>query len=63
MRAIRNIRAEKRVEAGRWVEAYVVGAEALDAALDELTSCPEIVRESVIAPVDLTVWRRYLPAA
>ena len=36
---------------------------ALDAALDELTSCPEIARESVIAPVDLTVWRRYLLAA
>ncbi len=28
MRGIRNIRAEKRVEAARWVEAYVVGAEA-----------------------------------
>jgi valyl-tRNA synthetase len=28
VRAIRNVRAEKRVDAGRWVEAYVVGAEA-----------------------------------
>ena len=28
VRAIRNVRSEKRVEAGRWVEAYVVGAEA-----------------------------------
>ncbi len=32
VRAIRNIRAEKRVEAGRWVEAYVVGAEAEETA-------------------------------
>ncbi|MDA0256190.1 MAG: valine--tRNA ligase, partial [Chloroflexi bacterium] len=32
VRAIRNIRAEKRVEAGRWVEAYVVGAEATETA-------------------------------
>ena len=32
VRAIRNVRSEKRVEAGRWVEAYVVGAEAYAAA-------------------------------
>ena len=32
VRAIRNVRAEKRVEAARWVEAYVVGAEASEAA-------------------------------
>jgi valyl-tRNA synthetase len=32
VRGIRNVRAEKRVEAARWVEAYVVGAEAADAA-------------------------------
>jgi len=32
VRAIRNIRAEKRVDAGRWVEAYVVGATAADTA-------------------------------
>ena len=32
VRAIRNIRAEKHVEAGRWVAAYVVGAEALETA-------------------------------
>jgi valyl-tRNA synthetase len=32
VRAIRNIRAEKRVDAGRWVEAYVVGAHATTTA-------------------------------
>ena len=32
VRGIRNVRAEKRVEAGRWVEAYVVGGEATAAA-------------------------------
>jgi len=32
VRAIRNVRAEKRVDAGRWVEAYVVGAEAAGTA-------------------------------
>jgi valyl-tRNA synthetase len=32
VRGIRNIRAEKRVEAARWVEAYLVGAEATEAA-------------------------------
>ena len=32
VRAIRNIRAEKRVEAGHWVEAYIVGAAATEAA-------------------------------
>jgi valyl-tRNA synthetase len=32
VRAIRNIRAEKRVDASRWIEAYVVGADAMDTA-------------------------------
>ena len=32
VRGIRNVRAEKRVEAARWVEAYIVGAEATEAA-------------------------------
>jgi valyl-tRNA synthetase len=32
VRGIRNIRAEKRVEAARWVEAYLVGADATEAA-------------------------------
>ena len=32
VRAIRNIRAEKRVEAGHWAEAYLVAADALDTA-------------------------------
>jgi valyl-tRNA synthetase len=42
VRAIRNVRAEKRVDAGRWVEAWVVGAEAeptarvLEASIEQL---------------------------
>ncbi len=32
VRAIRNIRAEKNVDAGRWVEAYIVAAGAEDTA-------------------------------
>jgi len=42
VRAIRNIRAEKRVDAGRWVEAYVIGGDAtkttiaLQAAVEQL---------------------------
>ena len=32
MRGIRNVRAEKRVEAARWVEAYVVAGEVLPEA-------------------------------
>jgi valyl-tRNA synthetase len=32
VRGIRNVRAEKRVEAARWVEAYVVAGEAAGAA-------------------------------
>ena len=34
VRGIRNVRSEKRVDAGRWVEAHVVAADALDAARD-----------------------------
>ena len=32
VRAIRNIRAEKQVDAGRWVEAHIAGAAATEAA-------------------------------
>ncbi|PKN82814.1 MAG: valine--tRNA ligase [Chloroflexi bacterium HGW-Chloroflexi-9] len=32
IRGIRNIRAEKRVDAGRWVEAYIVAADVTAAA-------------------------------
>jgi valyl-tRNA synthetase len=32
VRAIRNIRAEKRVDAGRWVEAYIVAGDAAETA-------------------------------
>jgi len=32
VRAIRNVRAEKKVDAGRWVECYIVGGDAADTA-------------------------------
>ncbi|MDA0269689.1 MAG: valine--tRNA ligase [Chloroflexi bacterium] len=32
IRGIRNVRAEKRVDAGRWVEAYIVAADVAPAA-------------------------------
>ena len=44
VRAIRNLRAEKRVDAGRWVEAYVVGAEATDAARDASEAIEQLAR-------------------
>jgi valyl-tRNA synthetase len=34
VRAIRNTRAEKKVDAGRWIEAYIVAGEARDTAQD-----------------------------
>jgi valyl-tRNA synthetase len=44
VRAIRNVRAEKRVDAGRWVEAYVVGAEAADTARALAASIEQLAR-------------------
>ena len=44
VRAIRNVRAEKRVEAGHWVEAYVVGAEATAAARDLAPAIEQLAR-------------------
>jgi len=41
----------------------IVDAETLDGALDSLDPPPAVPRDSVISPVDLSVWRRYLPAA
>ncbi|MEZ4501708.1 MAG: valine--tRNA ligase [Dehalococcoidia bacterium] len=44
VRAIRNIRAEKRVDAGRWVEAYVVGADATAAARGASDAIEQLAR-------------------
>ncbi|MCY4640795.1 MAG: valine--tRNA ligase [Chloroflexi bacterium] len=75
VRAIRNIRSEKRVEAGRWVEAYVVGQEAgaaaerLAPAIEQLArarplhvveAAEDAPSESVVATV-LPVGRVVLP--
>ena len=44
VRGIRNVRSEKRVDAGRWVEAYVVAADALDAARDAAGAIEQLAR-------------------
>ena len=44
VRAIRNVRAEKRVEAGHWVEAHVVGDEATVAARDLAPAIEQLAR-------------------
>ena len=44
VRAIRNVRAEKRVEAGHWVEAYVVGGDATAAARDLAPAIEQLAR-------------------
>ena len=48
VRAIRNVRAEKQVEAGHWVEAYIVGAEATEAAR---TAAPAIESLARVRPL------------
>lgn len=56
VRAIRNIRAEKRVDAGRWVEAYVVGGAATDTATALTPAIEQLARvrplHVVAAPAD-----------
>ncbi|MEI6135794.1 MAG: valine--tRNA ligase [Chloroflexota bacterium] len=44
VRGIRNIRAEKRVDAGRWVEAYIVAADAQAAATSMLPALEQLAR-------------------
>ena len=77
IRGVRNIRAEKRVDAGRWVEAYVAAAEAteaaraLSAAIEQLArvqplhivaTAEEAPSEGVVTAV-LAVGRVVLPMA
>ncbi len=57
VRAIRNVRAEKRVDAGRWVEAYVVGGEAAGTAAALATAIEQLARARplhVVASADET---------
>ncbi len=44
VRGIRNVRAEKRVEAGRWIEAYIVGGEAASAARGWAAAIEQLAR-------------------
>ena len=44
VRGIRNVRSEKRVDAGRWVEAYIVAEGALDAARDASEAIEQLSR-------------------
>ncbi|MCK9486610.1 MAG: valine--tRNA ligase [Dehalococcoidia bacterium] len=77
VRAIRNIRAEKRVDAGRWVEAYIAAGEAEETArslaasietlarvrpLHVVTSSAETPSEGVVTAV-LSVGQVALPMA
>ncbi|MEZ4553757.1 MAG: valine--tRNA ligase [Dehalococcoidia bacterium] len=52
VRGIRNIRAEKRVEAARWVEAYLVGAEAAPAARTASAAIEALARVRPLHIVD-----------
>ena len=44
VRAIRNIRAEKQVDAGRWIEAYIVGGEATATAEGLVPAMEQLAR-------------------
>jgi valyl-tRNA synthetase len=44
VRAIRNIRAEKKVDAGRWVEAFIVGGDATATAEGLLPAMEQLSR-------------------
>ncbi|MFN8639141.1 MAG: valine--tRNA ligase [Dehalococcoidia bacterium] len=52
VRAIRNIRADKRVDAGRWVEAYIVGADAVAAARAAQAAIEQLARARPLHVVD-----------
>ena len=52
VRAIRNVRAERRVDAGRWVEAYIVGAEAAEAARSTAEALGQLARVRPLHVVD-----------
>ncbi|MBT5774428.1 MAG: class I tRNA ligase family protein, partial [Dehalococcoidia bacterium] len=55
VRAIRNIRAEKKVDAGRWVEAVIVGGEATSTATSLLAAMEQLARAQplhVVATVE-----------
>ncbi|TAK78047.1 MAG: valine--tRNA ligase, partial [Dehalococcoidia bacterium] len=44
IRGVRNIRAEKRVDAGRFVEGYIAGAEATEAARSMASAIEQLAR-------------------
>ncbi len=52
VRAIRNIRAEKRVDAGRWVEAYIVAGDAAEAARQLHPALEQLARARPLHIVD-----------
>jgi valyl-tRNA synthetase len=54
VRAIRNIRAEKRVDAGRWIEGTIVGGEAAGTARSLATSIETLARVRPLHVVDST---------
>ena len=52
VRAIRNVRSERRVDAGRWVEAWIVGGEAAAAARDAAGALGQLARARPLHVVD-----------
>jgi len=54
VRAIRNTRAEKKVDAGHWVEAYIVAAEATEATRSTAEAIEVLARARPLHIVDGT---------
>ena len=52
VRGIRNVRAEKRVEAGRWVESYIVAGEVAGAARAWAGAIEQLARTRPLHVVD-----------
>ncbi|MFA7296109.1 MAG: valine--tRNA ligase [Dehalococcoidia bacterium] len=52
VRGIRNVRAEKRVEAGRWVESYIVAGEVAPAARAWAGAIEQLARTRPLHIVD-----------
>ena len=52
VRGIRNVRAEKKVEAARWVEAYIVGGEVAEAARNWAGAIEQLARVRPLHVVD-----------
>ncbi|MDA0815555.1 MAG: valine--tRNA ligase [Chloroflexi bacterium] len=52
VRAVRNVRAEKRVDAGRWIECYIAAADVADTACSLSASIEMLARVRPLHVVD-----------